>query len=552
MLCKSRLAVLRRAPRHFRWLTEPPPHRLLRDLHETERNLAFWRSRLIAGAHGRFMLLGRGPASFAYTLARSLLSVLGFKHHDDWSDATATDKIQGRINILEAHRSCVATCIGQLQAAGAHLRLLQQAHWAAGSDGAALPLGVPAPGAQVPSLTSDSSGEQQAGRGLQRSVAGAIQRSAHDTLRALTHLRLSTSALADQESLSFIQKQELQRQLISGWSDGAAADGVQSALDCGARTALTGASLRAAGRQDSASPSDSAAQRADGVAESAEELVRRLKDVAGVKPSAASAGGPPPSPSSVLNRARRAAARSAPLSPVPRWSRMPSRFQRYWLRYTALGVAAAGGLRFLYRHSRLAGSSDLDDWARQATTSVSGAWRDHIIAPLSTVRDELFKTLRDRPSIVSSAEYESDKASLQRMIHDFVADRGGGGGGGGGSKKVSPASAATPGGGIAGGGSYVTLQPTAGGAGGGGDAAAAAAADTALLAGMQSVMSSYEQEMRSPIRNLVAGDLARCLLIQVQRLKVDTEAAMLELDQILRSNELSISLVAAVPGLIFR
>jgi nuclear-control-of-ATPase protein 2 len=39
-------------------------------------------------------------------------------------------------------------------------------------------------------------------------------------------------------------------------------------------------------------------------------------------------------------------------------------------------------------------------------------------------------------------------------------------------------------------------------------------------------------------------------LFQVQRLKLDTEAAMLELDQILRANELSISLVAAVPGLL--
>lgn len=38
--------------------------------------------------------------------------------------------------------------------------------------------------------------------------------------------------------------------------------------------------------------------------------------------------------------------------------------------------------------------------------------------------------------------------------------------------------------------------------------------------------------------------------LQVQRLKVDTMAAMLELDQILRANELSISLVAAVPSLL--
>ena len=38
--------------------------------------------------------------------------------------------------------------------------------------------------------------------------------------------------------------------------------------------------------------------------------------------------------------------------------------------------------------------------------------------------------------------------------------------------------------------------------------------------------------------------------MQVQKLKVDLEAAMLQLDQILRANELSIALVAAIPAFI--
>ncbi|MEW5302498.1 MAG: hypothetical protein WDW36_005278 [Sanguina aurantia] len=71
----------------------------------------------------------------------------------------------------------------------------------------------------------------------------------------------------------------------------------------------------------------------------------------------------------------------------------------------------------------------------------------------------------------------------------------------------------------------------------------------ALASGMAVMMAAYEEELKHPIRNLVGGQLARALLIQVQRLKVDTEAAMLELDQILKANELSISLVAAVPAL---
>ena len=72
--------------------------------------------------------------------------------------------------------------------------------------------------------------------------------------------------------------------------------------------------------------------------------------------------------------------------------------------------------------------------------------------------------------------------------------------------------------------------------------------DGQLLAGMELMMRSYEQELKRPVRNLVNGDLMRSLLIQVQKLKVDTESAMLEIDQILRANELSISLVAAVPA----
>lgn len=69
-----------------------------------------------------------------------------------------------------------------------------------------------------------------------------------------------------------------------------------------------------------------------------------------------------------------------------------------------------------------------------------------------------------------------------------------------------------------------------------------------LLEGMELVMRTYEREMQRPLRNLVGGELVRALLIQVQKLKVDTASAMLEMDQILKANELSISLLAAVPA----
>ncbi|KAI8113708.1 hypothetical protein M9435_003702 [Picochlorum sp. BPE23] len=74
--------------------------------------------------------------------------------------------------------------------------------------------------------------------------------------------------------------------------------------------------------------------------------------------------------------------------------------------------------------------------------------------------------------------------------------------------------------------------------------------EDSVLEGMEVMMHSYENELKRPIKNLVSGDLMRSLLIQVQKMKVDTESAMLEIDQILKANELSISLVAAIPAFI--
>ncbi|XP_020960567.1 protein DGS1, mitochondrial isoform X4 [Arachis ipaensis] len=50
---------------------------------------------------------------------------------------------------------------------------------------------------------------------------------------------------------------------------------------------------------------------------------------------------------------------------------------------------------------------------------------------------------------------------------------------------------------------------------------------------LEIVMSRYEKEIRHPIQNFIGGKLAEALLIQlhIQKLKLDIETAMLELDQ---------------------
>ena len=57
-------------------------------------------------------------------------------------------------------------------------------------------------------------------------------------------------------------------------------------------------------------------------------------------------------------------------------------------------LASGYGALFLFRHSRLNGSGDLEAWARRGAAAVRGAWADHVVAPLAGVRDELFNTFR--------------------------------------------------------------------------------------------------------------------------------------------------------------
>jgi hypothetical protein len=45
-----------------------------------------------------------------------------------------------------------------------------------------------------------------------------------------------------------------------------------------------------------------------------------------------------------------------------------------------------------------------------------------VVGPILQLKDELFQTFRQRRSIVSVQEYETDKASLERMLADFEGD----------------------------------------------------------------------------------------------------------------------------------
>ncbi|XP_048135977.1 protein DGS1, mitochondrial isoform X2 [Rhodamnia argentea] len=183
--------------------------------------------------------------------------------------------------------------------------------------------------------------------------------------------------------------------------------------------------------------------------------------------------------------------------------KMPRKVTQYWISYTCGAVGFAACSMWLVRHSSLMGSSDINNWIREARDSTLSFFNDHVEQPLLSIRDELFETFRKRhESAMELEEVHLTAESLHRMLQAFSEQAEG-------QKLPEDAS------------------------------------DQQML---EIVMARYEKELMHPVKNLLSGELARALLIQVQKLKLDIETAMLELNQILRANEINFAILAALPA----
>ncbi|KAL3752216.1 hypothetical protein ACJRO7_012948 [Eucalyptus globulus] len=184
----------------------------------------------------------------------------------------------------------------------------------------------------------------------------------------------------------------------------------------------------------------------------------------------------------------------------------PRKVTQYWISYTCGAVGFAACSMWLVRHSSLMGSSDISNWIREAKDSTASFFSDHVEQPLLSIRDELFETFRKRhESAMEQEEVQLTAKSLRRMLQAFSEQTEG-------QKLPEDAS------------------------------------DQQML---EIVMARYEKELMHPVKNLLSGELARALLIQVQKLKLDIETAMLELNQILRANEINFAILAALPAFFF-
>lgn len=185
--------------------------------------------------------------------------------------------------------------------------------------------------------------------------------------------------------------------------------------------------------------------------------------------------------------------------------RKPKKMTRYWIRYTCGAVGLSVCSLWIVRHSRLVGSPDIDNWIREAKESTSSFWTEHVEQPLLSIRDELFETFRKRHrGVMEAEEVQLTANSLHRMLVAFCEQANG---------QKFPETAT----------------------------------DLELL---QIVMERYEKEMMHPVKSIFGGELPRAMLIQVQKLKLDIETAMLELNQILKANEINFAILAALPAFV--
>ncbi|KAL8122395.1 protein DGS1, mitochondrial isoform X2 [Apium graveolens] len=184
-------------------------------------------------------------------------------------------------------------------------------------------------------------------------------------------------------------------------------------------------------------------------------------------------------------------------------NKKPRKVTLYWMRYACGIVGISVCSVWLLRHSKLTGSHDIEHWIREAKDSTVGFFSDHVEKPLLSIRDELFDTFRKRhKGVMELEEVQLTTNSLHRMLLAFSEQTQG---------QKFPENAS----------------------------------DQELL---EIMMARYEKELMHPIQNLLGGELVRAILIQIQKLKLDIETALLELDQILRANEINFAVLAALPA----
>lgn len=175
----------------------------------------------------------------------------------------------------------------------------------------------------------------------------------------------------------------------------------------------------------------------------------------------------------------------------------PSGVVRYWLPALAALMSSSASLRILVRRQ-----DEIISWIMNFGSTIIDFGSNWVVEPVRKLIGTIRHDEKSEIAIMSKNSLVADRASLERMVIDFVRDR------------PDPSQ------------STFTAEDTA-------------AISNAVKEGdLTPVLKAYERDLRAPFSGTVRGDLVRALLIQIQKTKVDVEVAISGIDSLLKSQEL--------------
>ncbi|KAJ5300558.1 uncharacterized protein N7443_005560 [Penicillium atrosanguineum] len=187
----------------------------------------------------------------------------------------------------------------------------------------------------------------------------------------------------------------------------------------------------------------------------------------------------------------------------------PSRLTRYWLPVLAATMSSSASLRLLLHRQ-----DEIIQWIVNIGGTIIDFGSNWVVEPIHKLVGTIRHDEKSEIAIMSKNSLLADRASLERMVIDFVRDR------------PDPDQ------------SHMLGQDTT-------------AITNAVKEGdLTPVLRAYERDLRSPFVGTVRGDLIRALLIQIQKTKVDVEIAISGINALLKSQELVFGFVGLTPGIL--
>ncbi|PYH47277.1 NCA2 family protein [Aspergillus saccharolyticus JOP 1030-1] len=182
---------------------------------------------------------------------------------------------------------------------------------------------------------------------------------------------------------------------------------------------------------------------------------------------------------------------------------------RYWLVFFLATLSTSTVLEIFTARRR-----ELVRLVTDAGSTTIEFWNNWVIDPLRRLVRTIRHDEKSEIALMSKNSLEADRASLERMVVDFVLDH----------RKSSDESLVSAEIGT------ITAKVREG--------------------DLTPVLRAYEKDLRTPFIGTVRGDLIRTLLIQIQKTKVDVEVAIGGIDALLKSQELVFGFVGLTPGLL--